>query len=286
MYDRDVLTATSETRIGNAGMRITLAFERQVRGTVIRRENLAFDTRFAAAAAGRIEDVGHVFLLLAGRFVPTDGEPVHAPVAFVLGDDEQERVTARSRTFRTDGERVDVIQIRLDRRALAVPIGLAAGPLAIAPACWDAAGHVIHEPTAIGVLLDAFAATGITRGPVAIHDEPERYRRIWEALRPLYQTYGGTASLKQLAGSLGMSMRQVGRDAKDMAATFGFGTGYRDTLLVLRLRIAVLLLSAPGATVAEVATIVGYGSPIAMARAFRDAKLPAPTAVQASLRGE
>jgi AraC-like DNA-binding protein len=47
---------------------------------------------------------------------------------------------------------------------------------------------------------------------------------------------------------------------------------------------AVVLLSAPEATVAEVARLVGYGSPIALARAFRDAKLPSPTAVQDGLR--
>jgi transcriptional regulator GlxA family with amidase domain len=83
-----------------------------------------------------------------------------------------------------------------------------------------------------------------------------------------------------------MSMRQVGRDAKEMATTFGFGHGYRDSLLVLRLRVAALLLSAPEATVADVAATVGYGGAIAMARAFRDAKLPAPSAVQAAVRGE
>jgi hypothetical protein len=44
-------------------------------------------------------------------------------------------------------------------------------------------------------------------------------------------------------------------------------------------------LSAPGATVADVARIVGYGSPIAMARAFRDADLPAPSVIQADMRG-
>jgi transcriptional regulator GlxA family with amidase domain len=82
-----------------------------------------------------------------------------------------------------------------------------------------------------------------------------------------------------------MSMRQVGRDAKDISAAFGIGGGYRDALLVLRLRTAVLLLSAAETGVAEVAKIVGYGSPIAMARAFRDADLPAPSVIQADMRG-
>jgi AraC-like DNA-binding protein len=286
VYDRRVLTATSEVRIGTACMHTTLVFERRVRGTVVRREQLAYDTRFAAAAAGRTEKVGHVYLVVAGRFAPAVGEPIDAPVGFVLADDEIERVTAKSRTFRTDGERVDVVHLRFERDELSAPIGLAAGPVAVAPACWDAARRVLDEPTALGVLLDALATAGITRGAALVHEEPERYRRMWDALRPLYQTYGGTASLKQLAASLGMSMRQVGRDAKELATTFGIGGGYRDALLVLRLRVAVLLLSAPAATVADVAAAVGYGSPIAMARAFRDAKLPAPSAIQAAVRGE
>jgi AraC-like DNA-binding protein len=281
-----VLTATTETRIGNAGMHTTLVFERRVRGTVVLRDRLAYDTRFAPVAPGRPEPVGHVFLILAGRYAPTVGEPIEAPVGFVLADDEIERVRPTSRTFRTDGDQVHIVHLRFERDELAVPVGLAAGPLAITSACWDAARHVLGKPLELGHLLDVFATSGITKGVVAIHDEPERYRRLWEAMRPLYETYGGTASLKQLANSLGMSMRQVGRDAKELATTFGFGSGYRDALLVLRLRVAVLLLAAPEGTVAEIATIVGYGSPIAMARAFRDAGLPAPSAIQAALRDE
>jgi len=288
VYDPAVLTATTETRIGNAGMHTTLVFERRVRATVVRRQRLAYDTRFSAAASGKPEPVAHVFLLLAGRFAPAVGEAIPGPVAVVLADDEMERVGATSRTFRTDGERVDVIHMRFDLSELSVPVGIAEGPLALAPSVWQAAAHMLEAPAAgFGALLDAFAATGITKGLVTIEpEEPDRYRRLWEAIKPLYQTYGGTVSLKQLANSLGMSMRQVGRDAKELAATFGFGSGYRDALLALRLRSAALLLSAPEGTVAEVATTVGYGSPIAMARAFRDAKLPAPSVVQAALRGE
>ena len=282
-----MLTATSESRIGNAAMQTTLVFERQVRATVVRRQRLAYDTRFAAAASGKPEPVGHVFMIVTGRFAPAVGEAVDGPVAIVLADDEIERVGAKSRTFRTDGERVDVIHMRFERSELTAPIGLAAGQLALAPECWDAARALIDGTTTFGALIDTLAASGVTKGSVAIEaNEPERYRRLWEALQPLYQTYGGTASLKQLANSLNMSMRQVGRDAKELAGTFGFGHGYRDALLVLRLRTAALLLSAPEGTVAEVASAVGYGSPIAMARAFRDAKLPAPSAVQAALRGE
>src|SRR5690606_34373312 len=107
-YDCGVLVATSEVRIGSAGMRSTLLFERALRGTVVRRESLAFDTKYAAAASGKPEPVGHVFLMPVGRWVSDTGEVLHGPLAFVLADDEIERPHARSRTYRTDGERVDV----------------------------------------------------------------------------------------------------------------------------------------------------------------------------------
>ena len=281
-----MLTATSEIRIGNAGMHTTLLFERSVRGTIVRRDKLAYDTRFAATVAGKPEKVGHIFLLVEGRYAPSAGEAIRGPLGLVLADDEIERLTAKSRTFRTDGDQIHVIHLRYMGDDILAPIGMAAGTLPLPAAFWDVARRAIHAPDQIGDVFDALAANGITKPAARIHDEPERYRRLWDALRPLYEAYGGTVSLKQLAASLDMSMRQVGRDAKDLAATFGFGGGFRDALLVLRLRVAVLLLSAPEATVAAVASAVGYGSPIAMARAFRDAKLPAPSAVQAALKGE
>ncbi len=283
-----MLVATAETRIGSAGVRSTLVLERAVRGMIFLRDRLAFDTRFAAAAAGPAERVGHLFVMLAGRLA-CRGASVAAPVAYVLADREIERPHAAATTFRTDGERVHVIQLRFAADALRVPIGIEAGPLALPAACWDAAAAFVAAPpttAALVGLLEPLASAGVIAREVtasACDDEPERVRRLWATLEPLYTTFGGATSIKQIAASLGLSLRQVGRDAKEMARTFGFTAGYRDALLVLRLRIAVLLLSAPEVTVAEVARLAGYGSAIAMARAFRDAKLPSPTAVQDEL---
>jgi AraC-like DNA-binding protein len=289
-----VLVATSEFSVGaSAGARTSLLFERAIRGTLVERRGLAFDTRYAAAASGKPEPVGHLFLLLVGSLLVDDGTRHEAPVAFMLADDEWERRGKASRTFRTDGDRVDVVQLRFARDTIRVPIGLAHGAIALTPACWDAArallaGGPAGDASFLAGALDALVSAGVIAGTVlgtVIGDEPERFRRLWDALRPLYQEYGATTSLKQLAGSLGMSMRQVGRDAKELSTAFGIGGGYRDALLVLRLRTAVLMLSADGAGVADVAKLVGYGSPIAMARAFRDADLPAPSSIQAQLRG-
>lgn len=294
VYARAVLVATSEARLGGSSLRSTLLFERAIRGAVVERRGLTFDTRFAAAAAGEPDAVGHLFLMLRGTLDTDRGERFTGPLGVVLADDEWERPGRASRTFRTSGEIVDVVQLRIARDQLLAPVGLGAGPLAMTPACWDACA-ALHdqgprgEASSLSGLLGALAAARIVSPALTatvIGEEPERFRRMWAALRPLFQTHGATTSLKQLADSLGLSMRQVGRDAKELSTAFGIASGYRDALLVIRLRQAVLMLSAPGATVAEVARLVGYGSPIALARAFRDARLPPPSAIQAALRGE
>ncbi|MDX2093793.1 MAG: AraC family transcriptional regulator [Kofleriaceae bacterium] len=250
------------------------------------RIHLAFDTRFSAAAAGRVERVGHVFLVVRGRFAPAGQAAQHGPICVVLADDEIERVGPKSRSFRTDGDAVDIVHLRFARDELRVPIGLEAGALALPPSCWKAAGALLDRTDALQPMLDELASAGITRGTAKVHaEESDRQRLLWDAIHPLYETYGATTSLKQLAAKVGLSTRQVGRDVKQLARTFGFGLGYRDALLAVRLRSAVLLLSAPGATVAQVATAVGYGGSIALGRAFRDAKLPPPADVQAALRG-
>jgi AraC-like DNA-binding protein len=289
----DVLVATSEVRLGEARARSTIVLERAVRAHAIIRDRLAYDTRFAAAAAGRPEPVAHVFLLVRGRFVPDrGGAPIAAPVAFMLGDDELERVHDRARTFRTDGARVEAVQLRVPIGRVRVPVGLVEGPVDVAAGCWDAAARMLDEAPradAFAAFLDALAVARVVDAALAAtvcSSEPERFQRLWDTLAPLYRTHGGATSLKQLAGDLGRSLRQVGRDAKELAETFGIGSGYRDALLVLRLRSACLLLSAPEATVAEVARVAGYGSAIAMARAFRDARLPPPSAIQDAMRGE
>lgn len=289
-----MLVATSVLRTQAAGLQSTLLFERAVRGTVIRRESLVFDTKYLARAAGKPEPVGHLFLLLAGRFVSDRGEIISAPVAHLLADEEMERPSKTSRTFRTDGPRVDVVHLRIASDNLRAPIGMDAGPIALSPATWDAAAALVAgapqgDATLLTRMIDALASSDVVTGGITstvISDEPERYRRLWSALSQLFEVYGATTSLKQLASSLGMSMRQIGRDAKELATAFGMGGGYRDALLVLRLRVAVLLLSAPDAGVGDIAKLVGYASPIAMARAFRDAKLPSPSVIAAALRAE
>ena len=277
-----MLVANSETRLGSARIHTTLLLERAVRATIVRRDQLSYDTKFAAAAPGRVEPVGHLFMVLAGRLVTADGVAFAAPVAMVLADEEFERVRPTSRTFRTEGPRVELVQLRAQAASFVLPIGLAHGAVALPAPCWDAARAMLDGANdRLDDLLARLAAASALRDlrGTLMSEEPEHFVRLWSALEPLFQAQGAATSAKQLAAKLGLSLRQTGRDAKELAATFGM-KGYREALLVLRLRTAALLLSAQGATIGQVADAVGYGSAIAMARAFRDAKLPSPSAIR------
>ena len=286
-----MLVASSEAALGSASVRWTLLFERAIRGTLAYRRGLAYDTRYAAPASGEPEPVGHLVQLLAGTLHADDGTQHEAPIALLVSDEEIERPRRTSHWFRTDGARVELVQLRIAGEYLRAPIGLTHGAVRLSARTWDAtAGLLARGPSADSAalvgLLAALARDGVVASSVTdtvVASEPARFRRLWDALTPLYQAHGPAVSLKQLANRLGMSMRQVGRDAKEMASVFGIAGGYRDSLLLLRLRTAVLLLAADGAAVGDVARLVGYGSPIAMARAFRDAGLPAPNAIQAEL---
>lgn len=290
-----MLAATSDIALGGSRLRSTLLLERAVRAFVVVRDKLPFDTRFAAAASGRDEPVGHLYLVLAGRVLVRD-KTWTGPVAFVLRDDELERVRHdRSQTLRVDGDRVEVVLLRLGADDLTRPIGLANGPVALSTPCWEAAEHLIASrdrasPELLRAELEALASNGVITPRILgtlESAEAERILRLWAILASSYARLDSSISLKQVASSLRLSTRQVATNFTEIARTFGvgLGDGYRDVLRVLRLRAAALFLAAPTATITEVAHAVGYSGTNAMARAFRDAKLPAPLDVQRSLRG-
>jgi transcriptional regulator GlxA family with amidase domain len=92
-------------------------------------------------------------------------------------------------------------------------------------------------------------------------------------------------SARHAVDRIGVSLRQADRHIKDFVASFALvGQGWRPTTRHLRLKMATLLLSAEGASVAEVASAVGYRSSDAMARAFRDAGMQPPTIVKEQMR--
>jgi AraC-like DNA-binding protein len=284
-----VLSAESQLGFGGSVLRSTVFLERRLRVHMVTRDRLVFDTAYAPPAKTASGNV-HLFAQLSGTFHAGGTAAVRAPCAFVLAETEFDRVVRGALTFRSWGARCTIVEARVPAADLRRPVGLAHGPIALPDPVW-AAYQALEDGRSEAAVHQLIAALGaadvLSRDLTAsvVSDEPERFRRLWTVMRPLYQNLATSASLKQIAALAGLSLRQLGRDLRDLTRTFGlFGTGFRDAMRVLRLRAAVLLLSAPDGSPSDVARTIGYGSLDAMGRAFRDAHLPAPSVVQEAVR--
>ncbi|HZJ65680.1 MAG TPA: hypothetical protein VFD36_19355 [Kofleriaceae bacterium] len=284
-----VLSAESQLSFGGSALRSTAFLERRLRVHMVKRDRLLFDTAYAPPARSVSSNV-HLFAQLRGTFHVAGAAPVTAPCAFVLSETEFDRVVRGALTFRSYGARCTIVEARVPAADLRRPAGLAHGPIALPDAVWAAYRALEDQRSEAAVhalIAELGAADVLSRDLIAsvVASEPERFLRLWSVMRPLYQDLATSASLKQIAALAGLSLRQLGRDLRDLTRTFSlFGNGFRDAMRVLRLRAAVLLLSAPDGTPSDVARTIGYGSLDAMGRAFRDAHLPAPSIVQEAVR--
>ena len=285
-----MLSATSTRTFGTSSLKTTIFLERRLRAHLVSRDRLLYDSTYAPPAKKSSSPYVHLFAQLEGTFHIVGRESFPAPCAFVLAETEFDRVEADAIHFRSYGAPGQIVEIRLSPNDLKRPVGLAHGALDLPAPVWAAYRALTTAPSeaALHALIGQLAeANVVTRDLDAsiVTQEPERYTRIWKALTPFYNDLATSTSLKQLAVIAGLSLRQLGRDFGDFTRDFGlFGGGFRDAMRVLRLRAAVLYLSSPGATPSDVARAVGYGSLDAMGRAFRDAKLPAPSVVQDAVR--
>lgn len=283
------LSASSTRSFEGSTLKSTIFIERRFRAHLISRDRLLYDSRFAPPAKGT-SAFAHLYASLRGTMALANAAPVTGPQVYVLAETEFDRVLPGSHTFRSYGAPAVILELRVPVADMLRPIGLAAGPLELPPAVWDAYAGLEREPSE-GALHRLIAALGeaevLSRGLTSsvVATEPDRFLRLWNVLKPLYQDLATSASLKQIAVIAGLSLRQLGRDFSELTRTFGlYGGGFREAMRVLRLRAAVLMLSAPGGTPSDVARAVGYGSLDAMGRAFRDALLPAPSIVQEAVR--
>ena len=284
-----MLQATSVRPFGSSTLRSTIFLEREFRAHLIERDRLLFDSSYAPPAR-KASPFVHLFATISGSFQPAGRPEVTGPSVFVLAEREFDRVEPTATRFRSWGAPGVILEIRVPATAMRVPIGIDHGPLSLPASVTEAYAAMATERSSAALYR---VMLGLTEANVLSHDltasivteEPERFVRLWDVLRPLYEDLATSAALKQIAIVAKLSLRQLGRDLGDLTRTFGlFGAGFRDAMRVVRLRAAVLLLSAPDGSPGDVAKIVGYGSLDAMGRAFRDAALPAPSVVQAAVR--
>ena len=284
-----MLSATSLRPFGPSTLRTTVFLERRLRGHVMLRDQLLYDSAYSPPAK-KASPFVHIYASLRGSLAIEGGAPVTGPQAYVLAETEFDRVLPHAAKFRSWGEPAMIVELRVPAADVRRPVGLRNGVLDLPTKVWDAYAaleRTLTEAALHQVIVELGEAGVLSRDLTAsvVTDEPERITRLWAVMKPLYEDLAVSASLKQIASLAGLSLRQLGRDLSELTRTFGlFGAGFRDAMRVLRLRAAVLLLSSPGGTPSEVARAVGYGSLDAMGRAFRDAQLPAPSVVQDAVR--
>jgi len=284
-----VLSATSTREFAGSRLTSNIFLERKLRAHVVRRERLLYDSAYAPPAK-KLNQVAHLFAQLSGTLHPSGGSPITGRQAWALAESEFDRVMPGSRTFRSFGDNALIVELRVPVADLHRPAGLQYGPLELPAEVWAAYEAIERAPgeAALLALIARLGEHGIVSKDLAssvVATEPDRFVRLWDVMRPLYQDLATSASLKQIATIARLSLRQLGRDLGDLSKTFGlFGGGFRDAMKVVRLRAACLFLSAPQATPSDVARAIGYGSLDAMGRAFRDANLPSPSIVQEAVR--
>ena len=284
-----MLSATSTRPFGQSTFKTTIFLERRFRAHLVVRDRLLYDSMYAPPAKKPSAFV-HLYAQLSGSFSVDRGPITTGPQAYVLAETEFDRMMPGSPTFRSSGAPGTIVELRVPATSLRLPVGLRNGQIQLPTAVWDAYAALEAAPSeqALHQLIVKLGEADVLSKDLTssvVAEEPERFVRLWQVLRPLYEDLATSVSLKQIAIVAKLSLRQLGRDLGDLTRTFGlFGAGFRDAMRVLRLRAAVLLLSAPGGTPSDVAKAVGYGSLDAMGRAFRDAQLPAPSVVQEAVR--
>lgn len=292
-----MLIARGHTHVGEADLRWAVVFAPKVWCVSVRRHGLVLDTRFVPAAAETRRATVCLYLVQDGFFAihGEGGERFEAPAAFVVSDAQLDGARGeRPFTSTSAGEPFSVIELHFDASDVTVP---ALGPtrLTLDSDTWRAAKAIAELPDddaafqqRVSKLLEHVASSGLIFPRAAAHllDEPPKtFALLWRALRPMIERFYLTPTLQEVGDAAGVSLRQVDRYVQEFVTSFSIvGEGWRHATRHMRLKLAVLLLSADGASVADIARAVGYQSSDAMARAFRDADMPPPTVVQQQVR--
>jgi AraC-like DNA-binding protein len=295
-----MFSAVGRFERGPVEFAVGVVFERRFRTYAINRRGLTFDTRFAPAVEGVMDGV-IVYLLLDGTLRWGGGREVTGPALFLMRERDFEGAGGvRDCAFRSWGTPFRSVELRIARADCSLSVGAEPPILALddTDAPLIAAGqlylHAIHskkDPTVIAGLavnyLGQLRARGILASDLAAtitHDEGFR-GLLWDALRPLVESFGGGAKQDDVVLRVGWSGRRVQRELTRMAVSLGVGWlgGWRDVAVRYRVRVAVLLLSSPALSVSEVANAVGYASVEAFAHALDACGLPSATEIRRAL---
>jgi AraC-like DNA-binding protein len=289
-----MLTAKSDVEFRSSRLRTWLALARRFRAHLVIRNKLLYDSRYSVPAT---PDPGwaNLQLVLEGNLEVDGGASSAGPSIWVLLDSEHEAGDPAGLTFRSWGDPLISLDLRVPVTDIAVPVGLAHGPRAFDEPTrrrFEAFVRAFDEGPSDALVapfrgfIESLHASGVLTGDLprdlAIpEEEPEFVTRLWRVVAEVYMRQEVLPQLSSMSDSAGLSYRQLDRDLAEFCRSYKVpGDSLRSAARYMRLRAALLYLSAPGATVSDVAQRVGYGSAEAMARAFRDATLPSPRRIR------
>jgi AraC-like DNA-binding protein len=294
-----LLIARGHKRIGVADLKWAFVFTPRLWSVAFVRTGLVLDTRFIPATTEAARPRSCLYLLLRGSWTIYGARErrIEGPCAFVATEEQLDGARGR-RPFTFAGRgapfqaveihvadaelsvspRNDVVQLDVDERGLL--------------AAFDVVRLSEHDDDtlerAFAALLGHLGRQGLISRAIADHARrpaSKPFTLLWAGLRPMIERLYLNPTLQEVGDATGVSTRQLDRYVQRFVTSFGLvGERWRSSTLHLRLKLAIILLSADGATVADVAGAVGYGSSDAMARMFRDAGLPAPAVVQQQVR--
>lgn len=141
-------------------------------------------------------------------------------------------------------------------------------------------------------LLSAMVALGAPVPPEVRALEAEgptpRDLRLGAAVAEQFAHLVREATIPHFSEDAALSGRQLQRIVADFHRRYGLNaTNWRDTRNRWRIQVAVVLLSVPSLSVADIAAEVGFSDATALARAFARWSLPSPSELRAALaRGE
>lgn len=253
---------------------------------VVHREGFVFHSRFFPPALDAAETAS-IICLVEGRWASdVEDATLAAPVCFAFPEDTAPLGAAARRA---EGAPYRAIELHVPLSSLRTPLGAEVLVLPQSAALWATAERLFLAATdeelsdgALG-LLDELTRLGVLQADVAERARriDERFIKMWDAFRPLVEAMYLSPTVKELSDRVGMSPRDFDREMRAFFDTVpAVGASWRSLTRRWRVKLALLLLGAEGASVEEIAQAVGYGSSTAMGRAFRDVGMMAPSEIR------
>jgi AraC-like DNA-binding protein len=295
-----MLLARGQRRIGGATLYWAHVFTGAGWLQIIESDEIVVDTRIIPPSSAPPKKIVCLLLFARGRidtFGALEGRFSDRTALALRHRDYEGADAQRTMAFRIDRAPCSLVELHFAADAFAALPALPA-TLALDEAAWDAATRAARLSASNDATLEqdvrdlferlaalgAFTTAGADK---ALRATPAPIARLWGALKPTIEHLALAVTAGDLGAGASISASQAERAFRRWAAAFALaGPGIRNVTHNLRLKTAVLFLSAPEATVAGVAEATGYGSADAMARAFRDAGVAPPSVVQQQLRAE